>query len=113
MSEATPRQKAALWVGLVFLLGAALGGVLGYVFAHRSYAAAPPALSDQAKKQQKVERLTQELSLSDDQRQQVQDHSQKHRPTDRRSPAERARTHPRDFDAGAEAQIRSVPPENR
>jgi len=71
MSEATPRQKAALWVGLVFLLGAALGGVLGYVFAHRSYAAAPPVLTDQAKKQQKVDRLTQELSLSGDQRQQL------------------------------------------
>jgi Spy/CpxP family protein refolding chaperone len=71
MSEATPRQKAALWVGLVFLLGAALGGVLGYVFAHRSYAALTPALTDQAKKQQKVDRLTQELNLSGDQRQQL------------------------------------------
>jgi Spy/CpxP family protein refolding chaperone len=71
MSEATPRQKAALWVGVVFLLGAALGGVLGYVFAHRSYAAGPPVLTDQAKKQQKVDRLTQELSLSSDQRQQL------------------------------------------
>jgi Spy/CpxP family protein refolding chaperone len=71
MSEATSRQKAALWVGLVFLLGAALGGMLGYVFAHRSYAALTPALSDQAKKQQKVDRLTQELSLSSDQRQQL------------------------------------------
>ena len=71
MSEATSRQKAALWVGLVFLLGAALGGMLGYVFAHRSYAALTPALNDQAKKQQKVDRLTQELSLSSDQRQQL------------------------------------------
>jgi Spy/CpxP family protein refolding chaperone len=71
MSEATSRQKAALWVGLVFLLGAALGGMLGYVFAHRSYAALTPALTDQAKKQQKVDRLTQELSLSGDQRQQL------------------------------------------
>ena len=71
MNEATPRQKAALWVGLVFLLGAALGGMLGYVFAHRSYAALAPALTDQAKKQQKVERLTQELNLSSDQRQQL------------------------------------------
>jgi Spy/CpxP family protein refolding chaperone len=71
MSEATSRQKAALWVGLVFLLGAALGGMLGYVFAHRSYAALTPALTDQAKKQLKVDRLTQELSLSGDQRQQL------------------------------------------
>lgn len=71
MSEATPRQKAALWVGLVFLLGAALGGTLGYVFAHRSYAALTPPVTEQAKKQQKVDRLTQELSLSSDQRQQL------------------------------------------
>jgi Spy/CpxP family protein refolding chaperone len=71
MSEATPRQKAALWVGVVFLLGAALGGMLGYVFAHHSYAANAPAMTDQAKKQQKVERLTQELGLSEDQKQKL------------------------------------------
>jgi Spy/CpxP family protein refolding chaperone len=71
MSEATPRQKAALWVGVVFLLGAALGATLGYVFAHRSYAATTPAMTDQAKRQQKVDHLTQELGLSGDQRQQL------------------------------------------
>jgi Spy/CpxP family protein refolding chaperone len=71
MSEATPRQKAALWVGVVFLLGAALGGTLGYVFAHQSYAAPRAAMTDQAKKQHKVDRLTQELGLSGDQRQQL------------------------------------------
>lgn len=70
MSEATPRQKAALWVGVVFLLGAALGGTLGYVFAHQSYAATP-VLTDQAKTQHKVERLTQELGLSTQQQQQL------------------------------------------
>jgi Spy/CpxP family protein refolding chaperone len=72
MSEANPRQKAALWVGVVFLLGAALGGTLGYVFAHMSYAAAPAApLADDVKRHQKVERLTQELGLSTDQQQQL------------------------------------------
>jgi len=71
MSEATPRQKAAFWVGLVFLLGAALGGMIGYVFAHRSFAAAPAVLTDKAKTQQKVERLTRELSLSNEQREQL------------------------------------------
>lgn len=71
MSEANPRQKAALWVGLVFLLGAALGGTLGYVFAHSSYAAAPAPLTDDVKRHQKVERLTQELSLTADQQQQL------------------------------------------
>ena len=67
MSEATPRQKAALWVGVVFLLGAALGGMLGYVFAHHSYA----AMTDQAKRQQKVNHLTQEIGLSNEQKQQL------------------------------------------
>lgn len=71
MSDANPRQKAALWVGLVFLLGAALGGTLGYVFAHSSYAAAPAPITDDAKRHQKVERLTQELGLSADQQQQL------------------------------------------
>ena len=73
MSEATPRQKAALWLGVVFLLGAALGGMLGYVFAHRSYAdaAMTPAMTDQAKRQQKVEHLAQELGLSNEQKQQL------------------------------------------
>jgi len=31
MTEKAATRKAALWVGLVFLLGAALGGVLGYL----------------------------------------------------------------------------------
>jgi len=35
MNETSATRKAALWVGVVFLLGAALGGTLGYVFAHR------------------------------------------------------------------------------
>jgi len=64
-------RKAALWVGLVFLLGAALGGTLGYVFANSHiHAAAPPQMSDAAKRQQKVEHLTRELSLTPDQAQQ-------------------------------------------
>ena len=40
MTETTVRQKASLWLATVFVLGAALGGVLGYAFAHRGYAAA-------------------------------------------------------------------------
>ena len=71
MSDTTPRQKAAFWVGLVFLLGAALGGMLGYVFAHRSYAAGPPPMSDQAKARQKVDHLTKELGLSSEQQAQL------------------------------------------
>jgi flagellar basal body-associated protein FliL len=45
MSEMSATRKASLWVGLVFLLGAALGGVMGYGFAHRSVSAAPASQS--------------------------------------------------------------------
>ena len=39
MNEATAKQRAAVWVAVVFLLGAALGGVVGYIFAHRAVSA--------------------------------------------------------------------------
>jgi Spy/CpxP family protein refolding chaperone len=72
MTENSVKQKAALWVGVVFLLGAALGGVLGYVFAHSAYAGgAPMQISDTAKRAQKVARLTKELDLSAEQQQQL------------------------------------------
>jgi Spy/CpxP family protein refolding chaperone len=71
MNESTATRKAALWVGVIFLLGAGLGGMLGYVFAHRSYASMPMSMSDTAKRQQRVEQLTQELSLTSAQRQQL------------------------------------------
>jgi Spy/CpxP family protein refolding chaperone len=70
MSEATASRKAALWVGVIFLLGAALGGMLGYVFAHRVIAA-PPQLTDAERRAQKVQRLTQELNLDLEQQKQL------------------------------------------
>ena len=69
MSETT--RKAAFWVGVVFLLGAALGGMLGYVFAHHTAMAAPAQMTDAQKRAQKVERLTQELNLTASQQQQL------------------------------------------
>jgi hypothetical protein len=71
MSEKTATQKAAFWVGVVFLLGAALGGMLGYVFAHHTAMAAPPQMSDADRRAQKVQRLTQELGLSAEQQTQI------------------------------------------
>jgi Spy/CpxP family protein refolding chaperone len=70
MTNASTR-KAALWVGAVFLLGAALGGVLGYLFAHRPVSAANPPLSEPERRAQKVQQLTKELSLTPQQAQQV------------------------------------------
>jgi esterase/lipase len=71
MTETNVRQKASLWLALVFILGAALGGVLGYAFAHRSYAAAPAVLSAEARREQRREKLNQEVGLTADQQKQV------------------------------------------
>lgn len=72
MSDAstTATRKAALWVGAVFLLGAALGGVLGYLFAHRPVSAANPPLSEPERRARRVTELTKELSLTSQQAQQ-------------------------------------------
>ena len=67
------KQRAALWVVVVFLLGASLGSVSGYLFEARSHADTKPALSDDARRAQKVERLTKDLKLNADQQKQLDD----------------------------------------
>ena len=73
MTDSSTTRKAALWVGLVFLLGVALGGLGGYVFAHQKYAvtnaATPP--SDAVRRAQKVRELTSLVNLTPEQSQQV------------------------------------------
>lgn len=71
MSEPTVQQKASLWLGVVFLLGVAIGGVLGYAFAHRSYAAAPTQLTAEQRRAQKRAQLVEEVGLTPDQQTQV------------------------------------------
>jgi Spy/CpxP family protein refolding chaperone len=71
MSDTAATRKAALWVGAVFLLGAALGGVLGYTFAHRPVNAANPPLSEPERRAQRVTELTKELSLTPQQAQEL------------------------------------------
>lgn len=71
MNGTTARRKAALWVGAVFLLGATLGGVLGFLFAHRPVNAANPPLSEPERRARRVEQLTHELALSPQQAQQL------------------------------------------
>ncbi len=71
MSETGATRKAALWVGAVFLLGAALGGVLGYLFAHRPVSAANTPLSEPERRAQRVQQLTKDLSLTPQQAQQL------------------------------------------
>ena len=72
MNESSAKRRAALWVAVVFVLGAALGGVFGYFYGHRStVAAANPPLSEAQRRAQRVEQLTSELSLTNDQKQQL------------------------------------------
>ena len=71
MSEPTVQQKASLWLAVVFILGVALGGVLGYAFAHRSYAAAPIQLTAEQRRAQKRAQLVEEVGLTPDQQTQV------------------------------------------
>ena len=71
MSEMSATWKAALWVGVVFLLGAALGGVVGYSYEHHLVSAANTPLPEPARRAQRVEQLTQALSLTSAQSQQV------------------------------------------
>ena len=70
-ASTTATRKAALWVGAVFLLGAALGGVLGYLFAHRPVSAANPPLSEPERRAQRVQQLTKDLSLTPQQAQEL------------------------------------------
>ena len=71
MNEPTVQQKASLWLGVIFLLGIALGGVLGYAFAHRSYAAAPAQLKAEQRRAQRREQLAREVGLTAEQQSQV------------------------------------------
>jgi len=66
------KKKAAIWLLLVFVFGAATGGVFGYSLAHRSYAAMKtPLQSDAERRAKKVAEMTQEIGLTPDQAQKV------------------------------------------
>lgn len=75
MNESTAKRKAALWVLVVFVLGAALGGVFGYFYASRVNAAPrTPQLTESqrtARRAERVKQLSQELGLTPDQSQQL------------------------------------------
>jgi Spy/CpxP family protein refolding chaperone len=72
MNESSAKQRAALWVVVVFVFGAALGGVFGYFYGHRSsVSAANPPLSEPERRAQRVDQLTKELGLTEDQRHQL------------------------------------------
>jgi len=71
MSETPATRKAAIWVVVVFLLGAIAGGMFGYGFAHRSVAAASAQTPEPERRAKRVEQLTRDLGLTADQAKQL------------------------------------------
>jgi hypothetical protein len=65
------RKKAALWLALVFVVGLATGGVFGYSFAHKSYAAnrVEHPMNDAERRAQKVAEMTAAVGLTPEQAQ--------------------------------------------
>ena len=71
MSEMSASRKAGLWVGVIFLLGAALGGVVGYSYEHHLVSAQNAPVPEPARRAQRVEQLTHLLNLTSAQTQQL------------------------------------------
>jgi esterase/lipase len=71
MTEPNVQQKATLWLAIVFVLGAALGGVLGYAFAHHSYASEPVQMTAEVKRAQRREQMVREVGMDADQQKQA------------------------------------------
>lgn len=66
------RRAAGFWLALVFVMGGAIGGVFGYTFAHKSYAATnAPALSEPERRAKRVRDMTKEIGLTVEQSQKV------------------------------------------
>jgi Spy/CpxP family protein refolding chaperone len=62
-------RKARLWLAVVFLVGAAVGGVFGYSFGSHIYAATkqPTAMSEPERRAKRVTDMTRELGLTPEQ----------------------------------------------
>jgi Spy/CpxP family protein refolding chaperone len=71
MSEMSATRKAGLWVGVIFLLGTALGGTIGYSYGHHLVSAASTPLPEPVRRAHRVEQLTQLLNLTSTQSQQL------------------------------------------
>ena len=68
------RRKAWEWLALLFVLGAAIGGVFGYSFALRSQASTKvkaPAPSEPERRAYRVAAMTKEVGLTPEQSQKV------------------------------------------
>lgn len=71
MNETPTTRKAAIWVVIVFLLGAAAGGMLGYGYAHHSVSAASAPMPEPERRARRVAELTEKLGLTSDQAKQL------------------------------------------
>ena len=71
MSGISATRKAAVWVGIVFLLGLAAGAIGGYAYARWSVLAARVPLPEPERRAQRVAQLTKELGLTSAQAQQL------------------------------------------
>ena len=68
------RRKAWEWLAVVFVLGAAIGGVFGYSFTHRSHAANYPnmhPMSEAERRAQRVAEMSKAIGLTPEQGQKV------------------------------------------
>jgi len=68
------RRKAWEWLALLFVLGAAIGGVFGYSFAHRSVAAnnlGQATMNEAERRAKRLAEMTKEIGLTPDQAQKV------------------------------------------
>src|SRR5260370_39890684 len=63
MSEISAARKAALWVGVVFLLGAALGAVIGYSYEHHLVSAASTPLPEPVRRARRGGAVAQRRSV--------------------------------------------------
>lgn len=64
------RREGSLWLALVFITGAAIGGVFGYTLGRRSYAAAKMTgspLTEPGQRAKRLADLTKELELTPEQ----------------------------------------------
>jgi Spy/CpxP family protein refolding chaperone len=65
------RQKAGLWLAVVFVLGAAIGGVFGYSFSQRQVVAGPlittQQLTEPQRRAKRVMEMTKEMNLTQEQ----------------------------------------------
>lgn len=72
MNQTPATRKAAIWVVIVFLLGAVGGGMLGYVYAtHHSVSAASAPPPEPERRARRVAELTDKLGLTSDQAKQL------------------------------------------